>query len=60
MSSGIDSPVAAYLMMKRGCEVIALHCDNAPFTGPKVHENFDKIIDQLQSYAKGVPITKKL
>ncbi len=46
-------------MMKRGCEVIALHCDNAPFTGPKVHENFDKIIDQLQSYAKGVPITKK-
>ena len=60
VSSGIDSPVAAYLMMKRGCEVIALHCDNAPFTGPKVHENFDKIIDQLQSYAKGVPITKKV
>lgn len=60
VSSGIDSPVAAYLMMKRGCEVIALHCDNAPFTGPKVHENFDKIIDRLQSYAKGVPITKKV
>ena len=60
VSSGIDSPVATYLMMKRGCEVIALHCDNAPFTEPKVHENFDKIIDQLQNYAKGVPITKKV
>ena len=36
ISSGIDSPVAAYLMMKRGCEVIALHCNNDPFSGPKV------------------------
>ena len=60
VSSGIDSPVATYLMMKRGCEVIALHCDNAPFTGPKVHENFDKIVNQLQNYAKGVSITKKV
>ncbi|MBR1611623.1 MAG: tRNA sulfurtransferase, partial [Methanobrevibacter sp.] len=38
LSSGIDSPVAAYLMMKRGCEVIALHCNNDPFSGPKVTE----------------------
>ena len=33
-SSGIDSPVAAYLMMKRGCEVIVLHCNNDPFFRP--------------------------
>jgi len=25
MSSGIDSPVAAWLMMKRGCSVIPVH-----------------------------------
>ena len=32
ISGGIDSPVAAYLMLKRGCSVTLLHCDNYPFT----------------------------
>ena len=56
LSSGIDSPVAMYLMMKRGCEVIALHFDGQHFTGPKIMEKVTKIVDQLQNYAKGVPI----
>lgn len=60
VSSGIDSPVATYLMMKRGCEVIALHFDGAPFTQPKAHELFDDIVDQLQNYASGVPIKKRV
>ena len=58
LSSGIDSPVAAYMMMKRGCEVIALNCNNAPFTTPKALENFNLLVDQLNIYAKGVPIKK--
>lgn len=60
LSSGIDSPVATYLMMKRGCEVIALHFDNEPFTKPQAHENFDKLVDCLQEYASGVPIKKRV
>ena len=60
LSSGIDSPVAAYLMMKRGCEVIALHCNNDPFSGPKVTENFNLLVDQLNIYAKGTPIKRKM
>ena len=60
LSSGIDSPVAAYLMMKRGCEVIALHCNNEPFSGPKVTELFNQLVDQLNIYAKGVPIKKRV
>ena len=60
LSSGIDSPVAAYLMMKRGCEVIALHCNNDPFSGPKVTELFNRLVDQLNLYAKGVPIKKRV
>lgn len=60
LSSGIDSPVAAYLMMKRGCEVVALHCNNDPFSGPKVTENFSALVDQLNIYAKGVPIKKRV
>ncbi|WP_407423676.1 tRNA uracil 4-sulfurtransferase ThiI [Methanobrevibacter sp.] len=58
LSSGIDSPVAAYLMMKRGCEVVALHCNNDPFSGPKVTELFNLLVDRLNEYAKGVPIKK--
>ena len=60
VSSGIDSPVAAYLMMKRGCEVIALYCDNAPFTSQEALNNYNKLIDQLQNYAAGVPIKKRV
>jgi len=60
LSSGIDSPVAAYMMMKRGCEVVALHCNNDPFSGPKVTENFNALVDQLNIYARGVPIQKRI
>ena len=60
LSSGIDSPVAAYLMMKRGCEVVALHCNNDPFSGTKVTELFNQLVDQLNIYAKGVPIKKRV
>ena len=60
LSSGIDSPVAAYLMMKRGCEVVALHCNNDPFSGPKVTENFNLLVDRLNIYARGVPIKKRI
>lgn len=60
VSSGIDSPVAAYLMMKRGCEVIAIHCNNDPFSGPKVTENFNLLIDRLDEYANGAPIKRRV
>ncbi|WP_304090595.1 tRNA uracil 4-sulfurtransferase ThiI [Methanobrevibacter gottschalkii] len=60
ISSGIDSPVAAYLMMKRGCEVIALHCNNDPFSGPKVTENFNLLIDRLDEYANGSTIKRRV
>jgi thiamine biosynthesis protein ThiI len=36
LSSGIDSPVASWLMMKRGCEVTHLHMDAGHFAGPDV------------------------
>ena len=60
LSSGIDSPVAAYMMMKRGCEVIALHCNNDPFSGPKVTENFNLLVDQLNKYSSGNPIKRRV
>ena len=60
VSSGIDSPVATYLMMKRGCQIIALYCDNQPFTTPEALQNFNDLIDQLNLYASGAPIKKRV
>ncbi|OQD59689.1 thiamine biosynthesis protein ThiI [Methanobrevibacter arboriphilus JCM 13429 = DSM 1125] len=60
VSSGIDSPVATYLMMKRGCEIIALHFDNDPYTKPKSEEKFESIVEQLKSYSSGVPFRSRV
>ncbi|MCX6692183.1 MAG: tRNA 4-thiouridine(8) synthase ThiI [Methanoregula sp.] len=38
LSSGIDSPVASWLAMKRGCEVTHLHMDGGRWAGPDVKE----------------------
>ena len=59
-SSGIDSPVAAYLMMKRGCQVIALYCHNDPYTSEEALKNNEDLINQLQKYASGAPIQRRV
>ena len=38
LSGGIDSPVAAWLAMRRGLSVDALHFQSFPFTGEKAQE----------------------
>ncbi len=46
LSGGIDSPVAAYLMSKRGLYIEAVHFHSFPFTSEKSQE---KIIDLAKS-----------
>lgn len=60
LSSGIDSPVATYLMMKRGCEVVALNFDNDPYTTEKATEFFEELVEQLKTYASGSTIETKI
>lgn len=60
LSGGIDSPVAAYMMMKRGCQITALHFDNEPFTDPKALDKVQKIVEKLREYSKGVKLTLKV
>lgn len=60
LSSGIDSPVATYMMMKRGCQVIALHFDAAPFTTPEARKNYDDLVDALNVYGSGAPVRKRI
>ncbi|MDD2778575.1 MAG: THUMP domain-containing protein, partial [Methanocellales archaeon] len=56
ISGGIDSPVAAWLMMKRGCEVIPLYYDNEPFSDEVMRKNASKCIDILQRWAPNFPM----
>lgn len=55
ISSGIDSPVASFQMLKRGCRVILLHCDNSPYTKNTI-EKVKKQAQKLQRYSVGAKI----
>ena len=49
LSGGIDSPVAAYLMMKRGVNVECIHFHSPPFTSERAKE---KVIDLVKILTK--------
>lgn len=46
LSGGLDSPVAGYLIMKRGVEVEAVHFHSPPFTSERAKQ---KVIDLAKS-----------
>ncbi|MFH1284393.1 MAG: tRNA uracil 4-sulfurtransferase ThiI [Candidatus Peregrinibacteria bacterium] len=50
MSSGIDSPVASYMMMKRGAKVIFVHFHGYPYTGKDEMEQAKEIVGILRGY----------
>lgn len=47
ISGGIDSPVAAYRMMKRGCLPFFIHFHSAPFTSAASQEKVIEIVKRL-------------
>ncbi len=55
VSTGIDSPVAAFLMMKRGCSVTMLNFNNHPFTSES-NEKILKIHQKLKEYSTGAKL----
>lgn len=50
LSSGIDSPVAAYRMMTRGCNVIFVHFHSFPFTDKNSYFNAMTLAKILTKY----------
>ena len=50
LSSGIDSPVAAYRMMFRGCKVIFVHFHSYPFTSKESYYNAEVLARKLTRY----------
>jgi tRNA uracil 4-sulfurtransferase len=51
LSGGIDSPVAAWLMMKRGCTIIPLFFDCEPYTGNAERERALAVVKALAVWA---------
>ena len=49
ISSGIDSPVATYLLLKKAEEMILVHGDIRPFTDQKEIENFTRLANHLKN-----------
>jgi thiamine biosynthesis protein ThiI len=48
ISSGIDSPVATYILSKKAKELIFLHADIKPFTDDREVDNFIKLAKHLK------------
>lgn len=51
LSGGIDSPVAGFLMAKRGVEISAVHYHSYPFTSERSEEKVKELASILSRYA---------
>ena len=49
ISSGIDSPVATYILSKKAKALILLHADIRPFTDNREFDNFIKLAQHLKN-----------
>ena len=50
LSGGIDSPVAGYMMAKRGMDIEALHFESYPYTGVQAYEKVMTLAKKLVDY----------
>lgn len=56
LSGGIDSPVAGFLMAKRGVQVDAIHFHSYPFTSDRAEEKVLKLAKLLSAYTGNINI----
>ncbi len=50
ISGGIDSPVAAWMMAKRGVELTAVHFASPPYTSERAEEKVIELLRQVAQY----------
>lgn len=56
VSGGIDSPVAAWMMMRRGVQIIPVYFDNTPYADETTLQRAVECIEILQKWAPGHPL----
>lgn len=56
LSGGIDSPVAAYMMAKRGVKVAAVHFHSFPYTSNSAREKVEELASIVSAYTGDMTI----
>lgn len=56
ISGGIDSPVAAYMMAKRGLSLTAIHFASPPYTSPQSEQKVHDLLRQVSKYSGSITL----
>ncbi|WP_428264214.1 tRNA uracil 4-sulfurtransferase ThiI [Haliangium sp.] len=56
LSGGIDSPVAGWAAMRRGCRVVAIYFHSFPYTGDKTKEKVIELARHLAAWQEHVSV----
>lgn len=51
ISGGIDSPVAGYMMAKRGLQLAAVHFASPPYTGEKAEQKVHQLLSKVAKFS---------
>ena len=54
LSGGIDSPVAGYMMAKRGIHITAIHYVSPPYTSDRAQLKVEQLCQKLTDYCGGI------
>ncbi len=56
ISGGIDSPVAAYMMAKRGIQLTGIHFASPPYTSERAEMKVISLLEKVSVYAGRIPL----
>ena len=56
ISGGIDSPVAAWMMAKRGIKLNAIHFASPPYTSLRAEQKVKKLLSKVAKYSGPIPV----
>jgi thiamine biosynthesis protein ThiI len=56
ISGGIDSPVAAWMMSKRGLQLCGIHFASPPYTSQRAEMKVHSLLKQVSKYSGDIPL----
>ena len=56
LSGGIDSPVAAWMMARRGCEIVGVHFMSPPYTGEGALYKVERLAGKVARWSNRFPL----
>ena len=56
LSGGIDSPVAAWMMARRGCELVGVHFMSPPYTGEGARYKVERLAGKVAAWSNRFPL----